>query len=61
MTDAFPKNLLKTLRKRSEEVVRDYASKDKQGEKILENILKFRKLFIFWSNYSEKSFLESRI
>jgi TRAP-type mannitol/chloroaromatic compound transport system substrate-binding protein len=57
----YPKNLLKTLRKRSEEVVRDYASKDKQGEKILENILKFRKLFIFWSNYSEKSFLESRI
>ena len=39
----------------------DYANKDKLGKKILNSIIDYRKLFIFWSNYSEKSFLESRI
>ncbi len=57
----YPKELLKNLRKRSSEVIFDYASKDKFGMEILENILKFRELFVFWSNYSEKSFLESRV
>ena len=56
----YPKELLKSLNKRSNEVVNDYANKDKLGKKILKSIIEYRKLFIFWSNYSEKSFLESR-
>ncbi len=57
----YSKELLKSLNKRSEEVVNNYADKDKLGKKILKSIVDYRKLFIFWSNYSEKSFLESRI
>ena len=56
----YPKELLKSLNERSNEVVNDYANKDKLGKKILKSIIAYRKLFIFWSNYSEKSFLESR-
>ena len=57
----YPRDLLKSLNKKSQEVVNDYADKDKLGKKILNSIIKYRKLFIFWSNYSEKSFLESRV
>ena len=57
----YPKQLLKTLNERSSEVVFDYANKDKLGKKILRSISEYRKLFMFWSEYSEKSFLESRI
>ena len=57
----YPDDLLKSLRKKSFEVVSNYAEKDEMGKKILENIIKFRKLYMFWSDYSEKSFLESRI
>ena len=56
----YPKSLLKSIRIRSREVVDEYAKKDKLGREILENILKFQKLAIFWSDFSEKSFLESR-
>ena len=52
----YPKDLLKKLNKRSEEVVNNYANKDKLGKKILNSIIDYRKLFIFWSNYSEKKF-----
>ena len=57
----YPKELLKSLRKRSVDVVSDYANKDNLGRKIHDSIIEYRKLFMFWSNYSEKSFLESRI
>lgn len=57
----YPKDLLKILNQRSDEVVSDYANKDKLGKKILDSIITYRKLFIFWSDYSEKSFLESRV
>ena len=57
----YPKELLKSLRKRSVDVVSDYANKDSLGKRIHESIIDYRKLFMFWSNYSEKSFLESRI
>ena len=57
----YPKALLKNLKKESDQVVNDIANKDKLAKKIFENILKFRDLSISWSNYSEKSFLESRI
>ena len=57
----YPDDLLKSLRKKSFEVVSDYARKDEMGKKIFDNIMKFRKLYMFWSEYSEKSFLESRI
>ena len=57
----YPKELLKSLRKRSVDIVSDYANEDKLGRKIYDSIIEYRKLFMFWSNYSEKSFLESRI
>ena len=57
----YPKQLLKTLNERSSEVVFDYANKDNLGKKILRSISEYRKLFMFWSEYSGKSFLESRI
>ena len=57
----YPKDLLKKLNERSEEVVHNYANKEKLGKKILKSIIDYRRLFIFWSNYSEKSFLESRV
>ena len=56
----YPQKLLKTLNERSNEVVFEYANKDNLGRKILTSISKYRKLFMFWSDYSEKSFLESR-
>ena len=57
----YPDDLLRSLRKKSFEVVSNYARKDEMGKKIYDNIMKFRKLYMFWSEYSEKSFLESRI
>ena len=57
----YPDDLLKSLRKKSFEVISTYARKDEMGKKIYDNIMKFRKLYMFWSEYSEKSFLESRI
>ena len=52
----YPKQLLKTLNERSSEVVFDYANKDNLGKKILRSISEYRKLFMFWSEYSEKVF-----
>ena len=48
------------LSKTREEIAHNYARKDEMGKKIYDNIMKFRKLYMFWSEYSEKSFLESR-
>mgnify|MGYP007000040448 len=42
-------------------ITQNLASQDPKGTQILDNILKHREVFMFWSNYSEKSFLESRL
>ena len=57
----YSKDLLKDLKNKSDEVTRGLADQDSDGKKILENILKYREMFMFWSDYSEKSFLESRL
>ena len=57
----YSKDLLKKLKNKSDEVTRNLAEQDSDGKKILENILKYREMFMFWSDYSEKSFLESRL
>jgi len=57
----YSKDLLKDLKNKSDEVTRSLADQDPDGKKILENILKYREMFMFWSDYSEKSFLESRL
>lgn len=57
----YPKDLLIKLKKQSDEITQNLAGQDPIGTKILDNILKHREIFMFWSNYSEKSFLESRI
>ncbi|MFL2661367.1 MAG: TRAP transporter substrate-binding protein [Alphaproteobacteria bacterium] len=53
--------VLKLLKRRSDEVVSEIASKDSLSKKILDNILSFRELAIFWSHYSEADYLNARI
>ena len=57
----YSKKLLKDLKKRADEVNADIANKDPEAKKLFDNIIKFREMFVFWSDYSEKSFLESRL
>jgi len=57
----YPKDLLIKLKKQSDEITQNLARQDTIGTQILDNILKHREIFMFWSNYSEKSFLESRL
>ena len=51
---------LKLLKRKSDEVVSDFAKKDKLSKEIFEDIFKFRKNAMFWSNFSEKNYLEAR-
>ena len=51
---------LKLLKRKSDEVVFDIANKNKLSKEVVENIIEFRKLAMFWSNYSEKDFLSAR-
>ena len=53
--------VLKLLKRRSDEVVSDIASRDVLSKKIFDNIFKFRELAIFWSHYSEADYLNARI
>ena len=48
---------MRKLKHKSDEVTRNLAEKDPDAKKLLENILKYREMFMFWSDYSEKSFL----
>ncbi len=57
----YSKELLQKLKKQSDEVSNNLADQDSDGKKIFENIIKYREMFMFWSDYSEKSFLESRL
>ena len=56
----YENKTLQLLKRKSDEIVYELASKDKQSKKILENILEFRKIAMFWSHYSEKDFLDAR-
>ncbi len=51
---------LKLLKRASDEVLLDYASKDNFSKELHNEILKFRKEAMFWSNYSEKDYLAAR-
>ena len=53
--------VLKLLKRRSDEVVSDIASRDSLSKKIFDNIYNFRELAIFWSHYSEADYLNARI
>ena len=53
--------VLKLLKRRSDEVVSEIASKDSLSKKIFNNIISFRELAIFWSHYSEADYLNARI
>ena len=53
--------VLKLLKRRSNEVFSDIASKDSLSKKIFDNIFNFRELAIFWSHYSEADYLNARI
>tara|TARA_B100001027_G_scaffold46584_1_gene30458 strand:+ start:3051 stop:4133 length:1083 start_codon:yes stop_codon:yes gene_type:complete len=52
--------ILKILKKRSDEVVSEIAAKNPLSKKIFDNIISFRKLSIFWSQYSEADYLTAR-
>ena len=51
---------LKLLKRKSDEVVSDFSKKDKLSTEIFEDIIKFRKNAMFWSDFSEKNYLEAR-
>ena len=51
---------LKLLKRASEEVLSNYASKDSLSKEVYEEIINFRKDAMFWSNYSEKDYLAAR-
>ena len=51
---------LKLLKRKSDDVVRDYASKDELASEVFQSIEKFKKDAMFWSNYSEKDYLTAR-
>ena len=56
----YENETLKLLKRKSDEVLSNIASKDKLATKIFNNIIEFRKIAMFWSHYSEKDFLEAR-
>ena len=51
---------LKLLKRKSDEVIQNFAGNDNFANNTLKEILKFRKSAMFWSNYSEKDYLEAR-
>ena len=53
--------VLKLLKRRSDEVVSEIAANDKLSKELFENIISFRELAIFWSHYSEADYLNARI
>tara|TARA_B100000886_G_scaffold253238_1_gene179020 strand:+ start:245 stop:1333 length:1089 start_codon:yes stop_codon:yes gene_type:complete len=56
----FNDTTLKVLKQRSDEVVSEIAAKNSLSKKIFDNIISFRKLSIFWSQYSEADYLLAR-
>ena len=56
----YPELTLKLLKRRSDEVLSDLASKDKLSKELYDEIINFRNLAMFWSNFSEKDYLEAR-
>ena len=50
----YSKKLLKDLKRKADEVNADIANKDPEAKKLFDNIIKFREMFMFWSDYSEK-------
>ena len=53
----YENKTLQLLRRKSDEVISDIANRNNSSKKILNNILEFRKIAMFWSHYSEKDFL----
>ena len=56
----YENQTLRLLKRKSDEVVNEIASKDDLAKKIFNNIIEFRKIAMFWSHHSEKDFLEAR-
>ena len=56
----YSNETLKLLKKRSDEISFNIALKDNLSKEIFDNIIGFRKISMFWSNYSEKDFLDAR-
>tara|TARA_X000000950_G_scaffold258375_1_gene325720 strand:- start:20280 stop:21368 length:1089 start_codon:yes stop_codon:yes gene_type:complete len=56
----YDNETLTSLKRRSDEVTFDLAQKDPLAKEIYSSIINFRELSMFWSNYSEKDFLDAR-
>ena len=52
----FPKNVLDSLRKLSDEVVAEEAAKDKMATKVNDSFQKFSKVVGTWGEISEKAY-----
>jgi len=57
---AFPEDVLKKLRKLSDEVVSEVANKDKVSKKIYASFSKYRDQVIEWQQISELAFMNAR-
>ncbi len=56
----FPDEVLKTLRKLSDEVVAEVAARDAMSKKVYESFIKFRKQVSAWHDISERAYLNAR-
>ncbi|GMR07403.1 MAG: TRAP transporter substrate-binding protein DctP [Gammaproteobacteria bacterium] len=56
----FPDEVLKTLRKLSDEVVAEVATRDAMSKKVYESFIKFRQQVSAWHDISERAYLNAR-
>jgi TRAP-type mannitol/chloroaromatic compound transport system substrate-binding protein len=56
----FPDEVLKQLRKVSEDVVAGVAKKDPMSQKVYDSYIKFRNQIMQWHNVSERAYLNAR-
>jgi len=56
----LPTDVLKTLRKISDEVVGDVSAKDPMSKKVYQSFTKFREQVVAWHDISERAYLNAR-
>jgi len=56
----LPNDVLKTLKKLSDEVVGDVAAKDPMSKKVYQSFTKFREQVVAWHDISERAYLNAR-
>jgi len=56
----LPDDVIKTLKKLSDEVVGDVAAKDPMSKKVYQSFTKFREQVVAWHDISERAYLNAR-